>query len=486
MSKSPHLTSPACGGGTFIFIIEGASSSRNQYNEVMNDELHSLNPLDGRYATVTAPLRDHFSEFAYIRGRARAEIAYLIALSDAGIVRSLTQTELDFLHDLSANFSSEDAQAVKDLEKVTRHDVKAIENFLRERFARTSLVDTVSWLHFGLTSEDVNLTAQAISLTEARDAVLLPALDEIIAALAELVREYAATPMLARTHGQAAVPTTFGKEMAVFLARLKKQREIIATHVFDAKWSGAIGNYNAMLAAFPDVDWRAFEEKFLTSLGVKANPVVTQLIPYDNWLRYFQAVSLANSILLDFAQDMWRYISDDLLKLKVVKNEVGSSTMPQKVNPIDFENAEGNLGIANTLFEQYLRKLPVSRLQRDLSDSTVRRSFGTAFGHMLVAYRSITRGMGRCEVNETKLKSTLESHWEVVSEGAQTILRAAQVSSAYNDLKSLTRGKKLDAESYNAWIENLDVAESVKMKLRALSPESYIGLAKEIALETLR
>ncbi len=450
------------------------------------NKLHSLNPLDGRYATLTVPLREHFSEFAYIRGRARVEIAYLITLADAGIVRPLTNTELDFLHNLSANFSLEDAEAVKDLEKVTRHDVKAIENFLRERFARTSLQDTVSWLHFGLTSEDVNLTAQAVSLTEARDTVLLPALDKIIAAIAELVREHAATPMLARTHGQAAVPTTFGKEMAVFLARLRTQREIIAAHVFEAKFSGAIGNYNAILSAFPEIDWRAFEERFLTSLGVKANPVVTQLIPYDNWLRYFQTVSLANSILLDFAQDMWRYISDDYLKLKVVKNEVGSSTMPQKVNPIDFENAEGNLGLANALFEQYLRKLPISRLQRDLSDSTVRRSFGTAFGHTLVAFNSIQRGLGRCQVNETQLKSTLEAHWEVVAEGAQTILRAAQVASAYDDLKSLTRGKKLDAESYEIWVAGLSVEEAVKMKLRALSPQSYIGLAKEIAEETLK
>ena len=453
--------------------------------KVMN-ELHSLNPLDGRYATVTSPLRDYFSEFAYIRGRVRVEIAYLIALSDLGIIRPLTSNELDFLNDLSANFSLDDAESVKDLEKVTRHDVKAIENFLRERFARTSLQDTVSWLHFGLTSEDVNLTSQAVSLTEARDAVLLPALDEIIAAIAELVREHTATPMLARTHGQAAVPTTFGKEMAVFLARLKTQREIIAAHVFEAKFSGAIGNYNAMLSAFPDVDWQKFEEKFLTSLGVKANPVVTQLIPYDNWLRYFQALSLANSILLDFAQDMWRYISDDVLKLKVVKNEVGSSTMPQKVNPIDFENAEGNLGLANALFEQYLRKLPVSRLQRDLSDSTVRRSFGTAFGHTLVAFNSILRGLGRIQVNETQLKSTLEAHWEVVAEGAQTILRAAQVASAYDDLKSLTRGKKLDAASYEAWVARLSVEEAVKMKLRTLSPESYIGLAKEIAEKSLK
>ncbi|MBT3338800.1 MAG: adenylosuccinate lyase [Anaerolineae bacterium] len=448
--------------------------------------LLSLNPLDGRYATVTAPLSAYFSEFAYIRGRARVEIAYLIALSqDAQIVRPLTDDELDFLQDLSENFSVEDADEVKALEKITRHDVKAIENFLRARLERTSLVDTLSWLHFGLTSEDANLTSQAISLHEARDAVLLPALDKIIEQLSDFVREYASTPMLARTHGQPAVPTTFGKEMAVFLARLKAQREIIAAHLFDAKWSGAIGNYNAMVAAFPEVDWRKFGNNFLAGLGVKSNPVSTQLIPYDNWLRYFQAVSLANSILLDFAQDMWRYISDDVLKLRVVKDEVGSSTMPQKVNPIDFENAEGNLGIANALFAEYLRKLPVSRLQRDLSDSTVRRSFGTAFGHTLVAFGSITRGLGRCQVNEAKLKSTLDAHSEVVSEGAQTILRAAQISSAYDDLKSLTRGKKLDVESYQVWVNMLDVAEDVKNKLRALSPATYIGLAKEIAEETL-
>ena len=359
----------------------------------MNEELLALTSIDGRYARETAPLREFFSEFAYIRGRTRLEIAYLIALSqDAGLIRPFSQDELDLLHNLSTNFSPGAAGQVKELEQTTRHDVKAIENFLRTRLARTSLADTVSWLHFGLTSEDVNLSAQAISLRNARDEVLLPALDKLITQLTDFARRYKSTPMLARTHGQLAVPTTFGKEMVVFVVRLAKQREKLANHNFEAKWSGAVGNYNAMVAALPDVDWPSFSENFLRSLGLEPAQVSTQLIPYDNWLEYFQILQLVNGILLDLCQDMWRYISDDYLKLRAVTGEVGSSTMPQKVNPIDFENAEGNLGLANALFEGYVRKLPVSRLQRDLSDSTVRRSFGESLGHMLVAWTSIARG----------------------------------------------------------------------------------------------
>jgi len=343
----------------------------------VKEELLALTPLDGRYARETAPLREHFSEFAYIRGRARLEIEYLIALSkDAKLIRFFSQDELDFLNNLSANFSLEDAEEVKNLERATRHDVKAIENFLHARLSRTSLADTVSWLHFGLTSEDVNLTAQAISLRDARDGVILPALDKIIAQLMDVAHRYQSTPMLARTHGQPAVPTTFGKEMAVFVARLSKQRKKLSAHKFESKWSGAVGNYNAFVVAAPGIDWPFFSENFLHSLGLAPAQVSTQLIPYDNWLEYFQILQLTNGILLDLCQDMWRYISDDYLKLRVVAGEVGSSTMPQKVNPIDFENAEGNLGLANALFEGYIRKLPVSRLQRDLSDSTVRRSFG--------------------------------------------------------------------------------------------------------------
>lgn len=446
------------------------------------NDLLALTPLDGRYAGVTEPLRAYFSEFAYLRERTRLEIRYLIALSeDAGLVRKLTEAETSLLEKMADEFSLDDAIEIKDLEKTTRHDVKAIENFLRARLARTSLADTVPWLHFGLTSEDLNLTAQALALREARDRVMLPTLDSLLDQLAEMARRYQSTPMLARTHGQPAVPTTFGKEIAVFVARLTKQRDKLFTHIFEAKWSGAVGNYNAMVSGAPHVDWPAFSENFLQGLGLEPAQASTQLIPFDNWLEYFQILQLINGIFLDLCQDMWRYISDDYLKLKVVSGEVGSSTMPQKVNPIDFENAEGNLGLANALFEQYVHKLPVSRLQRDLSDSTVRRSFGTAFGHTLVAWTSIARGLERVEGNEAAMRSALEAHWEVVAEGAQTILRAANIPSAYEQLKSLTHGKEITQESYQAWIEQLEVDESVKAKLQSLSPLSYIGLAEEIA-----
>ena len=446
----------------------------------------ALTPLDGRYSDATKALREFFSEFAYLRGRARLEIRYLIALSkDGGLVRKLTNEETHLLEKLAAGFSLDDAKEIKELEQTTRHDVKAIENFLQARLSRTSLADTVSWLHFGLTSEDVNMTAQAIALRDARDQVLIPALDKIIDQLKDLARRYKSTPMLARTHGQPAVPTTFGKEIAVFVARLQRQREKLTAHRFESKWSGAIGNYNALVAGAPDVDWLTFNEAFLRGLGLEPATVSTQLIPYDNWLEYFQILQLANAILLDLCQDIWRYISDNHLKLRVVTGEVGSSTMPQKVNPIDFENAEGNLGIANALFEQYVRKLPISRLQRDLSDSTVRRTFGAALGHTLVAWTSIALGLDRVEANEAGMRSDLEAHWEVIAEGAQTILRAANVPSAYEQLRSLTRGKGVTQESYQHWVDSLDVEESVKSRLRSLSPLTYVGLAEEIVEQVL-
>ena len=453
----------------------------------MNEELQALTPLDGRYARETAPLREFFSEFAYIRGRALLEIYYLLALShDAGLIRPFIKEEKDFLQNLTANFSIEDAGKVKDLEQTTRHDVKAIEKFLSTRLSQTSLADTVSWLHFGLTSEDVNLTAQAIALRDARDVVMFPTLDKIIAQLTDFARLYQFTPMLARTHGQPAVPTTFGKEMAVFVARLLNQREKLATHKFAAKWSGAVGNYNAMIVALPDIDWQTFSDNFMRNLGLEPAQASTQLIPYDNWLEFFQILQLTNGILLDLCQDMWRYISDEYLKLHVVTGEVGSSTMPQKVNPIDFENAEGNLGLANALFEQYIRKLPISRLQRDLSDSTLRRSFGESLGHTLVAWTSIVRGLHRVEANEACMRSDLEAHWEVIAEGAQTILRAANVPSAYEQLKSLTRGNEITKEGFQDWIEGLNADETLKEKLRTLMPSTYVGLADEIVEKIIK
>lgn len=441
----------------------------------------ALSPLDGRYASETASLREYFSEFAFIRQRARVEIDYLLALShQVHLVRTLTGAEEQFLRDLGSNFSSEYAREVKGIERTTRHDVKAIEYFLRSRLLSTSLADVVEWLHFGLTSEDVNLTAQALALRDSRDAVILPALDRVIAGLIALARQYRQLPMLARTHGQPAVPTTLGKELAVFVARLKSQRTLLKDHHFQAKINGAVGNWNALAAAVPQVDWIAFSLRFVESMGLEPNLITTQLLPFDNWLRYFDSLRLTNAILIDLAQDLWRYISDDYLKSRVVAGEVGSSTMPQKVNPIDFENAEGNLGLANSMFTFYSQKLPVSRLARDLSDSTVRRTFGVALGHTLLAYINIERGLGRVQANEDKIHADLEAHWDVIAEGAQTILRAAGVPDAYGQLKTLTRGKGITASEVQAWIDGLTVDESVKVRLRGLTPFTYIGLAEEL------
>lgn len=446
----------------------------------MDSPLERLSPLDGRYADATAPLRTHFSEFAYLRDRTRIELDFLLALSKTGLIRPLSAAETALLAALSQQFNLTDAEAIQQHEKQTRHDVKAIEYFLREKLQATSLVDLLAWLHFGLTSEDVNNIAQALSLRNSRDATLLPVIHELLAQLTDFARAHRALPMLARTHGQPAVPTTLGKEMAVYIARLRKAAEEISAHTFEAKLTGAVGNFNALQSAAPQVNWLQFSTEFITSYGLGPNLVTNQILPYDNWLRYFDALRSFNAILIDFAQDMWRYISDNLLKQAVVAGEVGSSTMPQKVNPIDFENAEGNLGVANALFAHYAQKLSVSRLQRDLSDSTVRRTFGTAVGHSLLAWSNLQRGMRRIAPNEEKLAGELNAHWEVIAEGAQTILRAAGKADAYESLKAQTRGRTLTAADYNAWCDSLDVDQATRENLRQLDPQRYLGLAVEI------
>jgi adenylosuccinate lyase len=452
----------------------------------MPDELLALSPLDGRYASETEPLQKFFSEFAVIRGRVEVEIAYLLALSkDTGIIRPLTSGETELLQSLANRFSVDDARENKDFERVTRHDVKAVESFLRARLAPTSLADLIEYLHFGLTSEDVNNIVQAIALKDSREQVILPAIDKLIELLEEMAGDYKAVPMLARTHGQPAVPTTFGKEVAVFLTRLKKQRGTLARHHFEAKLTGAAGNFNALQAAVPEVDWPAFSERFVRSLNLEPTAVTTQILPYDNWIEYFNTLLLINSILVGLAQDTWQYSSTGYLRLKAKPSEVGSSTMPQKVNPIDFENAEGNLGLANALLEHYARKLPISRLQRDLSDSTVRRTFGAALGHSLVAYISMRRGLALVEVDQEAMRHDLEAHWEVVAEGAQTILRASGLKNPYELLKDLTRGRGLTQDDYNRWIDKLDADEAVKNRLRRLSPLTYTGLAEEIVERAL-
>ena len=436
--------------------------------------LRTLSPLDGRYADAVAPLADHFSEFAYLRDRARIELDFLSALSRAGLTRPLTAADSARLDSVKSTFSIADAETILGHERVTRHDVKAIEYFLRDKL---DLPDLLPWLHFGLTSEDINNIALALSLKESRDGVLVPALDSLLAGLSTFTLRYKALPMLARTHGQFAVPTTLGKEFAVYVARLEKVVAGISAFRFEAKLTGAVGNFNALHAAAPQVDWMSFSEDFVSGYGLEPNIVTTQILPYDNWIRYFDLLRLVNSILLDLAQDTWRYISDGYLKQAVVSGEVGSSTMPQKVNPIDFENAEGNLGVANALFAQYAQKLTVSRLQRDLSDSTVRRTFGVALGHSLVAWTSLERGLKRIVPDEEKLAAELDAHWEVVSEGAQTILRAAGRLDAYESLKEQTRGRVLGESDYTAWCRAVDVDDVTRKKLVALSPARYLGLA---------
>ena len=435
--------------------------------------LHALSPLDGRYEKETAPLRDFFSEFAYLRSRARLELDFLSALSKTGICPP-PNISLDI-------FTDDDALKIQEFERTTRHDVKAIEYFLRDKLTP----NLYQWIHFGLTSEDINNLAQAIALRDSRDIVLLPALDNLISSLRDFAKKYRALPMLARTHGQPAVPTTLGKEIAVYLARLKKCRNEIAGHKFEAKLTGAVGNFNALHASIPNIDWISFSKEFIQSFDLESNLVTTQTLPYENWIRYFDSIKLTNTILIDYTQDVWRYISDGSLKQRVVESEVGSSTMPQKVNPIDFENAEGNLGVANALLTHYGQKLPVSRLQRDLSDSTVRRTFGVALGHTLLAWINVTRGMSRVDADEEKIKADLDSHWEVISEGAQTILRVAGRSDAYESLKSQTRGRLLDRDSYRLWVEALDVNEETREKLMSLSPEKYLGAAIQITNDVI-
>jgi adenylosuccinate lyase len=442
--------------------------------------MHALSPLDGRYAELTAPLAQYFSEFAFLRDRVRVELDFLSALATTGLVRPLTESDVDELETVKSSFATSDAEAIKVYERKTRHDVKAIEYFLRAKMQETSLSGLLPWIHFGLTSEDVNNIAQAIALRDSREHILLPVLDNLLSDIRDFALQYRAVPMLARTHGQLAVPTTMGKEFAVFAVRLKKIQSEISSFRFEAKLTGAVGNLNALQAAAPEVDWLAFSREFLSHFDLESNVVTTQILPYDNWIRYFDLLRLLNSILIDFAQDVWRYISDRSLKQAVVEGEIGSSTMPQKVNPIDFENAEGNLGLANSIFIHYSQKLAVSRLQRDLSDSTVRRTFGVGLGHSLVAWTNLRRGLTRIAPDEEMLKADLNDHWEAIAEGAQTILRVAGKLDAYESLLQQTRGRILNEADYRSWCDSIDVDEETRSRLKSLSPESYIGLAIQI------
>jgi adenylosuccinate lyase len=447
--------------------------------------LSALSPLDGRYAAKVDGLRIHFSEFGLIRNRVRVEIAWLKALAAADEIAecpafsSATRSELD---DLATRFSIADAEAIKVIETRTNHDVKAMEYWLKERLAGNAEVMRVSeFIHFGCTSEDINNVSHALMLTDAVGGTLLPELDRVIARLRELAHQLADQPMLARTHGQPATPTTLGKEMANIAARLIRSRSQIASVSLTAKFNGAVGNYNAHLAAYPEIDWEAFSRRFIESLGLEFNPYTIQIEPHDAMAELFDAMARTNTILIDADRDIWQYISLGYFKQKLKPGEIGSSTMPHKVNPIDFENSEGNLGLANAVLRHLAEKLPISRLQRDLTDSTVLRNMGVAFGYALLAFDSTLRGLNKLEANPARLAEDLDAAWEVLAEPVQTVMRRFGIPNPYEQLKELTRGKGIEKDALRQFIAKLPLPEADRRHLLEMTPASYIGKAAELA-----
>ena len=447
--------------------------------------LLALSPLDGRYASKVDALRPIFSEYGLIRARVKVEIEWLLALAaepGIGELAGFSDAAKARLRALADGFSVTDAARVKDIERTTNHDVKAVEYFIKERLKDDAeLAPALEFVHFACTSEDINNLSYGLMLAEARSQVLLPTLQGIAASLRQLAHAQAAQPMLSRTHGQTASPTTLGKEVANVVARLERQIRQIGAVELTGKINGAVGNYNAHLVSYPDVDWPAFAERFVSSLGLVFNPYTTQIEPHDNVAEIGDATRRANTILIDLARDIWGYVSLGYFKQKLKEGEVGSSTMPHKVNPIDFENAEGNFGVANTLFEHFSAKLPISRWQRDLTDSTVLRALGTAFGHTQVALESLAKGLGKLEVNPQRLDADLDAAWEVLAEAVQTVMRRHGLPNPYEQLKALTRGQGITAESMRGFIESLDLPADAKQRLRELTPGGYAGLAAQLA-----
>ncbi len=446
--------------------------------------LEALSPLDGRYSAKVDALRALMSEAAFMRHRVKVEVAWLIALSDAGLPQlpPLSPQAREFLHALVRAFGVADAARIKDIERVTNHDVKAVEYFLKERVKdHAELARSAEFIHFACTSEDINNTAHALMLRAARDEVLLPAFDAVVARLRELAHALAEVPMLSRTHGQPASPTTLGKELANVVARLVRARERIAQVEILAKMNGAVGNFNAHVAAAPEVDWERFSRDVIGSLGLTCNPYTIQIEPHDYMAELFDAIARANTVLLDLDRDLWGYISLGYFKQRLKAGEVGSSTMPHKVNPIDFENSEGNLGLANALLRHLAEKLPVSRWQRDLTDSTVLRNMGVALGYTLLAWDACLRGLGKLEVDERRIAQDLDATWEVLAEPIQTVMRRYGIEDPYEKLKDLTRGKAIGEDELAAFVDRLDLPSEAKARLKALSPARYIGLAARLA-----
>ena len=446
----------------------------------MLNPLTAISPIDGRYYSQTEALSDYFSEFALIRYRVRVEIEYFIALCELPLpqLKDFDTARFEALRGIYRDFTHEDALQVKDIEKTTNHDVKAVEYFIKDRFDKMGISRRHSeFVHFGLTSQDINNTSVPLSMKEGIADSYLPALDSVIDTLEGLAQEWKDVPMLAHTHGQPASPTRLGKEIEVFVTRLSLQRKDLLDAVYPAKFGGATGNLNAHHVAYPDTDWNAFADRFVSSLGLDRSYPTTQIEHYDYLAALFQNLSRINTILIDLCRDFWTYISMEYFKQKIKAGEVGSSAMPHKVNPIDFENAEGNLGVANAVYTHMAAKLPVSRMQRDLTDSTVLRNVGVPVAHSLLALRSLLKGLGKLILNQQKLDEDLRNNYSVVAEGIQTILRREGYPNPYETLKALTRTNKgITKADIDAFIDTLEVSESVKEELRAITPESYTGI----------
>ncbi|MFC4656646.1 MULTISPECIES: adenylosuccinate lyase [Rheinheimera] len=443
--------------------------------------LTAISPVDGRYGAKAAELREYFSEFGLIKFRVLVEVRWLQKLAaTAGIaeVPALSESANAVLNQIVDNFSLADAQRVKDIERTTNHDVKAVEYLLKEKVADHPELAAVSeFIHFACTSEDINNLSHGLMLTEARDKVLLPLCDQLLKEIKQLAQQYKAIPMMARTHGQPASPTTLGKEMANVYMRLKRQRDQIAAVEVLGKINGAVGNYNAHLSAYPQLDWHQLSEQFVTSLGLSWNPFTTQIEPHDYIAELFDAIARFNTILLDFDRDVWGYIALGHFKQRTIAGEIGSSTMPHKVNPIDFENSEGNLGLANAIFQHLAAKLPVSRWQRDLTDSTVLRNLGVGFAYTVIAYHASLKGISKLEVNEANLLSELDGNWELLAEPIQTVMRKYGIEKPYEKLKELTRGKRVSPADLAVFIDKLEMPDAVKAELKQLRPDNYIGAA---------
>jgi adenylosuccinate lyase len=447
--------------------------------------LTALSPVDGRYAGKVEPLRPIFSEFGLLHRRVLVEVRWLLMLADEAAIAELAAPDAASrrrLMTLADAFSLQDAERIKAIERTTNHDVKAVEYFIKERIGdHPELAKATEFVHFACTSEDINNLAYALMLRDARETVLLPALDKLIATLRQMAHAFAAQSMLARTHGQTASPTTLGKEIANVVARLQRQRAQIAAVSISGKINGAVGNYNAHVVAYPDVDWPALSRRFVESLGLAWNAYTTQIEPHDGIAELGDAIRRANTVLIDFCRDIWGYVSLGYFRQELKAGEVGSSTMPHKVNPIDFENAEGNFGVANALFSHFSEKLPISRWQRDLTDSTVLRALGTAFGHTLIALDALSRGLSKLNADPGRLAADLDASWEVLAEAVQTVMRRYGLPEPYEQLKALTRGQGITRESMRTFIESLALPADVRRRLLELAPATYTGLAAQLA-----